>query len=131
MIRLREGKWRACGSTPGGCSATSRPRSAMARCRALVLGRIEDVDAAGDDRDRSGLERAVVRGGVDAAGEPGDDDRARLAERLGEAAGEAAGGGGGVARAHERDGGPVEQGQMAFDDQSRRRGLELGEQERG
>ena len=34
----------------------------------LVLGRVEDVDAAGDDADRAGLQRAVMRGAVDARG---------------------------------------------------------------
>ena len=62
MIRLRYGKWRARGSVPGGISATSRPRSAIALPR-RVLGRVENVDAAGDHGDRAGLERAVVRGG--------------------------------------------------------------------
>ena len=48
-------------------------------------------------------------GGVDPAGESGDDDRARDAELLGELARVAARCGGRVAGADQRHGGPVEQ----------------------
>ena len=34
MMRLRRGKWRACGSVPTGSSAISTPRSAIASCSA-------------------------------------------------------------------------------------------------
>ena len=130
MIRLRQGKWRARGSVPGGCSATSSPRSHMRLLPRLVLRRIGDVDAAGDDADRAAFQRAVVRGAVDAAGEARDDDQALLAEVVRQPAGEAAGRRRGVARADDRDGLPVEQVEVALGDQERRRIFELGEQAR-
>ncbi len=38
MMRLRDGKWRASGSVPGGCSAISRPCSATCSCRSACSG---------------------------------------------------------------------------------------------
>ena len=94
----------------------------------FVLGRIDDVDAAGDYRDRPGPDRAVMGGGVDAAGEAGDDDGAGIAQLERELAGEAAGGGRGVARPDHRHRLPFEQGGVALRDQRRRRVFDLGEQ---
>ncbi len=54
----------------------------MRTLQPLIFGRVEDVDAAGDDRDGPGLQRSVMGGGVDAAGEAGDDDGAGFAEFL-------------------------------------------------
>ena len=45
-----------------------------------MLGRIDDVDAAGEHGDRAVLERGLVRRRVDAAGEPRGDDVAGAAE---------------------------------------------------
>ena len=55
MIRLRRGKWRACGAVPGGSSATTAPRSAMRAMQRRVLRRVgtsstppaDDGDGAG------------------------------------------------------------------------------------
>src|SRR3569833_1318772 len=38
MLRLRVGKWLPRGSVPGGCSETSRPRSAMSSCNSACCG---------------------------------------------------------------------------------------------
>ena len=38
MMRLRRGKWRACGAVPGGASVTTAPRSAIGRCSAACSG---------------------------------------------------------------------------------------------
>ena len=130
MIRLRYGKWRARGSVPGGISASTSPRSYDRLLPRLVLGRVEDVDAAGDDADRAALQRAVVRGAVDPAGEAGDDDQVLLAEVVGQPAREAAGRRRGIARADDRHRRPVEQVEIALGDQQRRRILELGQQPR-
>lgn len=67
-----------------------------------ILGREGDVEAAGDHADRA-RQRADMRRGVDAAGEPGDDRRALRREIVREAAGEAACRRRGVARADDRD----------------------------
>ena len=68
----------------------------------LVLGRVEDVDAAGDDADRASLQRAVVRRAVDAAGKARHDDQVVLPELVGKPARKAARGGRSVARADDR-----------------------------
>ena len=88
---------------PSGISATTAPCSAMRIVeRAILLG-VDDVDAAGDDRDRAGGERAEMRGGVDAARQAGDDDDALLAELGGEVLRQPSAVGRGVARADHRD----------------------------
>ena len=75
MIRLRIGKFCGRGSVPGGYSETSRCCAAIRSFEPRVLARIVDVEPAADDRDRPArsLERRLVRGGVDAASEPGHD----------------------------------------------------------
>ena len=127
MIRLRRGKWRACGSLPSGNSATIAPCRRKRLVEPAVLLGIDDIDAAGDDRDGAGRERAQMRGGVDAAGEPGDDDEPALAERGGELAGEAPAIGRGVARADHRHHRPLEPLGPAEHAQHRRGILDLGE----
>ena len=69
-------------------------------------------------------------GGVDAAGEAGDDHGPRLPQLGRQPAGEAAGGGGGVAGADDGDARFVEQAYVAFDDEGRRRRLDFGEERR-
>ncbi len=130
MIRLRDGKWRERGSIPGGCSETSKSALGDRALPSFVLGRVEDVDPSGDDGDRSGLERAVMGGGIDSSGEAGDDDRPRLAQPLCQRAREPAGGGRRVAGADHRRRRPVEQARMAFDDERRGRRLQFGQQRR-
>ena len=96
----------------------------------LVLGRVEDVDPAGDDSDRAAVERAVMRRAVDPAGEARDDDEVALAEIVSKAAREAARRRRGIARADDRHRRPVEQVEVALRHQQRRRVLELGQQPR-
>jgi hypothetical protein len=85
----------------------------------LILRRIEDVETASDDADRTRLERSIMGRAVDAACETGNHDHTLLPEVVGQLAREAARRGGGVARhdhCHER---PVEQLQVALDGQHR------------
>ena len=130
MIRLRYGKWRALGSVPGGISASTSPRSAIARLPVLILGRVEDVDATGDDPDGAAVERTVVGGAVDAAGEARDDDGARAAQGHGQVRGQS-----GTpppthcARRRSRPR-PLEQAELALGHQQRRRVVHLREEAR-
>src|ERR1700756_276728 len=55
MSRLRLGKCLACGTVPGGISP---PRDLPLQL--LVVGRIGNVDAAGDDGDRAAVEAAAM-----------------------------------------------------------------------
>ena len=96
----------------------------------LILGRIENVDAAGDDADRAAVQRAVMGRAVDAAGQAGDDDQSLAAEVVGQPAREAAGRGGSVAGADDGDGRPVEHRQIALGDEQGRRVVLLGQQAR-
>jgi hypothetical protein len=76
---------------PGGISA-STPAALVERfLPLLILGRVEDVDVAGDHADGARRERAVVRSAVDPACEAGEDDEIVLAKIVGQAAREAAG----------------------------------------
>ena len=47
-----------------------------------ILGRIDDIDPAGDHRDRAGFDRSDMRGGIDPARQAGND-RHVLAPELG------------------------------------------------
>ena len=67
MMRLRRGKWRACGAWPSGISETTAPSRAQPLVERLVFRRIDDVGAAGEHGDRAGGERALMGGGIDAA----------------------------------------------------------------
>jgi hypothetical protein len=71
-----------------------------------------------------------VRRAVDSASEARHDDEVVLAEIVREAAREPAGRGRGIARADDRHGLLVQQVQIAFRNQQRRRVLELGKQPR-
>src|SRR5438128_12444189 len=79
-----------------------RPLTYQRFMQPAVFFGVDDIDAAGDDGDAAGLERAQMRGGVDAAGEARDDDDAGLSERGGEVAGETPAVGRGVARPDHR-----------------------------
>src|SRR5690348_5948747 len=79
----------------------------------VMLRRVDDVDAAGDDSDRAGGEAAPVRGVVDAAGETGGDGKSGGAEVAGDVFGEAPAVGGGRAGTDDGDGLPIEQGEVA------------------
>src|SRR5690349_1801090 len=95
-----------------------------------VLFGIDDVDAARDYPDRSGRERALVRGGVDTACEAGDDDEPGGAELARQLLGEAAPEGRGVAGADDRHRAALEEGRLAFEGQDRRRVGHLREERR-
>lgn len=72
-----------------------------------MFGRIDPVVAAGEHGDRAAFNAGAVRGLVDAAGEPGDHDKAGVAEVARQRACEFQPGTGGVAGAHDRNHRPV------------------------
>ena len=130
MIRLRRGKSRARGSSPGGRSADDQPDLHHPRLPRLVLGRIEDVDAARRAADRAAVHRPVVSRGVDAPGKAGHDDQSLLAKVVRQSPRKAAGGRRGVAGADDRHGLPLEKREIALGDEQRRRVLHLAQQAR-
>ena len=69
----------------------------------LMLGRIDPVVAAGQHRDRAACDRGAMRGLIDAARQPRDDDKAGVAEIARQLACEFQAGAGGVAGADDRD----------------------------
>ena len=71
-----------------------------------------------------------MRGAVDPAGKAGNDDKVLLPEIVREATREAARGSGGIPCADDRHRHPVEQVEIAFGHQQRRRILKLGKQPR-
>ena len=101
-----------------------------------IVGRVGDVDPAGDHADRragplGGADRSLVRRGIDPARQPRHDARPVRDEVVRDLAREAAGRGGGIARADQRDarsGG--RQRDVAADDQRGRRAVDLGQQRR-
>ena len=107
-----------------------QPALAHRRLPCLVLGRIKDVDPARDHADRARIQRSIVCRAVDSASQPRHHDQVALAKVMGKAAREAARRGRGVARADQRHGLPVEQGEVALGRQQRRRILELRQQAR-
>ena len=89
MPRLRLGSERQLGDD----------RSLTRQCLvqpAIFFG-IDDIDAAGDDGDAAGLERAQMCRGIDASGQARSDDDAAPPERRGEVAAETPAIGRGVA----------------------------------
>ena len=96
----------------------------------FVFGGIKDVDAAGDYANRAAVERTVMRGAVDPAGQAGHDDQAVLAKIISEAARESAGRGRGVAGADDGDCRAVKQSEIPLRDKQRRRVFELRQQPR-
>ncbi len=72
-----------------------------------MLGRIDIVDPAGQHCHRAGLQRALVRCAIDAAGHAGDHHIAGLPKITGEAAGETLARRRGGARAHDGEGGSL------------------------
>jgi translation initiation factor IF-2 len=77
-MRLRAGKWRACGSSPMGCSLSRRPLGGDVGGELPVLGRVDVVHAAGHHGHGAGGERGRVGRRVHPAGEARDDEEARL-----------------------------------------------------
>ena len=103
MIRLRRGKWRAWGAVPERRLGDHGARLGDAALQIGVLGRVGHVETAGHRGDgASGLQRADMGGGVDAAREAGHHDQ-RACQLGGQALGHALAVGGGVAAAHQRD----------------------------
>ena len=126
-MRLRRGKSRPRGSHSIGISETTAPYSAMRGDQRDRLGRIGPGVAAGEHADRAGLERGDMGAQVDAAREAGDDDVARLPEPARQPVGEGEAGGGGVARADDRDRGLLQRLLAAAQRQDRRRGIDLAQ----
>lgn len=74
------------------------------RCEQIaVLGRIDAIMSAGEHRDRAACDAGAMRGLIDAAGEPRDDDEAGLSKLARELAGEFQARAGGIARADDGD----------------------------
>ena len=86
-----------------------------------MFGRIDAVLSAGEHRHGSVREAGAMGGGVDAARETGGDDEAGLAEIARQPLGELDAGGGGVARADDRDHRPRQRRALAAHRQQRRR----------
>jgi hypothetical protein len=122
MARSGLGPWRHFGKDQPNLIQRLLPR--------LVLWRVEDVHPSGDDRDRPGFERAVVGCAINSAGKAGHDDLILFSKVMRHSARETASGGGGIAGADDRDPLPIEQVQLTFGDQQRRRILELAEEAR-
>ena len=80
----------------------------------LILGRIEDVDAARHDRHCAAFQRALMRGGIDAACQAGDDDNVRTAQFGGKLPGKADCRRRGVAGADNRHRPTFEKTEIAF-----------------
>ena len=83
MILLRIGN----ASVSAACLAASRQEAGRPRNRFMeirIFGRVDDVDAARDDRNGAAGEGAVMRRSVDTARQPRDNDIALAAEVLGQ-----------------------------------------------
>ena len=124
-MRLRSGNRNGSGGVPGGHSDSSTPRShTSAHSRAWTFG-YGAVGPVADDGDRAArparAERAAVGGAVDALGQPGHDGDAGGGEVAAELERGVAAGLGGVARADDADPPAVEHGEVAADEQHRRR----------
>ena len=119
MPRLRLGSERQFGDD----------RSLARQClvQSPVFFGVDDIDAAGNDGDAAGFERAQMRGGIDAARQARDDDDAALPERRGEVAAETPAIGRGVARPDHRHDRTAEQLRPPEHGQDRRRVLDCRE----
>ena len=87
----------------------------------LVLGRVADIDPAGDDGDRARLERAGMGGGVDAARQAGRDSDPGLAKPLCDRARDTLAVRRSIARADDRDDRRIAQRRRAGERNQRRR----------
>ena len=76
MMRLRRGKCRACGFSPGRhFGDQQRPVPRSGRCKLRILVRVSHVHAARQHRDGPGRQCCLVRRGVYPARQPRDDHR--------------------------------------------------------
>ena len=89
--------------------------------QAGVLGRIHDVDAAGDHGDGARCERCLVGSRIDATRQSGGDHDAGFTEGASKGARQLAAGSRGVARADDGEHRPCQYGQIALDVEHRRR----------
>jgi len=98
----------------------------------LVRARVDDVDAGAEDGDgdAAGIEGGGVRGGVDAARQAGDHRDAGGDQLRGEVAGGVERVGRGAARADDGDRGQARQGEVAAEEERRRRVGDLAQQRR-
>ena len=103
ISRLRRGKSRARGSWPSGISEIAAPWFEHGGQQILMLGRIDPVVAAGQHRDRAAREAGAMRRLIDAARQPGDDDKAGFAKIARQLACKFQPGAGSVAGADDRD----------------------------
>ena len=78
MIRFRAGKWNGRGAVPGGHSLSTTPSAAIGLAQPAVLGRIDDVHTRSEDGGRraAGRKGAAMGGGIDAARQSADHERA-------------------------------------------------------
>ncbi len=109
---------------PSGNSAITRAALDERVVEPAILFRVDDIGAAGDDRDRAAVQRAEMGGRVDAARHPRPDDDPGFAKPGGQLARNAAPIGGGIARADNRDDRHLQQRGIAEHGQNRRRILD-------
>ncbi len=122
MIRLRAGKVQRQAPVPGRQLGEDQAALADLPPERAVRGGIGDIGAAAEHRDGAPrLERAAMRAGVDAEGEPADDEQPRGGQFAAELAGHLAAVGAGPPGAdhgHRRLGSrPLEQRRVAAADQ--------------
>lgn len=96
----------------------------------LVLRRIDDIDAAGDDRNRAGGQCGLMSRGIDASGEPRGNRIAPISNLLRKHAGEVTTVGGRIARANDGDRGSSQDLRLSEDGDHRRRVIKRGERAR-
>ena len=102
MILLWRGKWRLRHGAERRLANDHAARHDFLVERGILFG-IDHVDATAHDRERAGLERAVMGRRVDATRHAGDNREAGGAQIRGQLAGEADAVGRGVARPHHGD----------------------------
>lgn len=120
ISRLRRGKSLARGEKPGERSLMRRPPLADGALQPLVLGWVDDVDAAGEHGDRPPLKRGKMGCGIDAAGKTRGDDETLDPQLGGEASGEFLSHGRAVAGAHDGHDGNVGEIELALGVEERR-----------
>ena len=128
--RLRRGKSLPRGEKPGARSLMQQALLADGALQLFILGRVDDVDAAGEHGDGAVLERGKMRRRVDAAREARGDDEAFQAELGGELAGEFLPDGRAVARADNGDDGDFGELEPALGVEQGRRRIDLGKRRR-
>ena len=121
ISRLRRGKSRPRGSQPIGISESAGAGRQDGVEERRMLGRIDAILAARQHRDGPGGEARGMRRRVDAAGEPGGDDKACFAEFARDPLGEFQSRARGVARADDRHHRQCKRVHVAADGQERRR----------